>query len=288
MKKYRVPRIAPGSKVIIGLGDSFTQGVGSWSKETYAQHNGWINPHCIEQSIKDEMYFNSWVSQLCRNHLTDYIPVNLGIMGTGNRAAVKELYLEPALELHNASEVIVVLMLSGIERFDFINREFQYTNHFYTMWPNPWDKDSSNPKLWECYAKDLWGENFVSLEAMLNIREAEMFCKANGWKFIVSSAFDQRVTRESFLNAIGSEFGHLADTIPWDKFLYPNGCKSFMELLVTYDGHPELAAGGFYEYYSKLKYPTEHITNCIHPTTEGYRIIAEEIYKFAKLLKYVS
>jgi hypothetical protein len=52
-----------------------------------------------------------------------------------------------------------------------------------------------------------------------------------------------------------------------------------MELLLNYDGHPELVDGGFYEYSSKLPYPTELITNCMHPTREGYRIMADEIHK---------
>lgn len=282
-----IPEIPKGSKVIVGLGDSFTQGVGSWSKDTYNKYNGWIDPLNIPESIHEEMYENSWVSQICKNHLPEYIPVNLGVMGTGNRAAVKELYFNPKIELDNAREVIVVLLLSGIERFDFINREFPEHHHFYTMWPNPWDKNSTNKKLWEAYAKDIWSEKFVCLEAISNIREAEMFCKAKGWKLIVASAFDQRINRERFIQEIGTVNTDLIDTVPWDKFLYPKGCKSFMELLLTYDGRPELANGAFYDYYSKLKYPTEYITNCMHPTQEGYRIMAEEIFEFAKEQGYV-
>ena len=287
VEKYRHPDIPVGSKVIVGLGDSFTQGVGSWKKETYAKYNGWINPHGIPDELKPEMYEYSWVNQLCTNHMQDYISVNFGIMGTGNRAAAKELYLNPRVKLENASEVIVVYMLSGLERFDFVNREFSHRHHFYTMWPNPWDKSASNAKLWECYAKDIWSEKFVCLEALLNIREAETYCKAHGYKFIVASAFDQRVTRDRFIQEIGKGDTELIDTIPWDRVLYPNGCKSFMELLLTYDGRPEMADGDFYEFYSKLKEPTEYITNCMHPTYEGYRIMAEEIYKFIKQLNYI-
>lgn len=275
-----IPKINPGDKIVIGLGDSFTQGVGSWSQETYKEYNGFIDPLKIPKQLEIDMYEYSWVSQLCKNHLRNYKPINLGKMGKGNRAAVKELYLNPQIEFDNASDVIVVLMLSGIERFDFINREFSNNGaHFIAMWPNPWDKNSTHRQLWESYARDIWSEKFVCLEALLNIREAEMFCKAKGWKFVVASAFDQRVTREQFVKHCGDDHTQLINSMPWDNFLYPNGCKSFMELLLTYEGHPELAEGGFYEYYSKLTYPTELITNCMHPTREGYRIMAEEIYK---------
>jgi lysophospholipase L1-like esterase len=61
-----------------------------------------------------------------------------------------------------------------------------------------------------------------------------------------------------------------------------------MQLLLRYDGREELADGAFYDYYSKLKEPTEYITTCMHPTREGYRIMAEELYNFSKALGYIS
>lgn len=283
-----IPTITEESKLIIGLGDSFTQGVGSWSKETYKEYGGFIDPLKIPHSLEIEMYEYSWVHQLCRNHLPDYTPVNLGVLGKGNRASVKELYLNPKIQMHLAKEVTVVLMLSGIERFDFISRDFNEHHHFFAMWPNPWDKNTTHKQLWEVYARDIWSDKFVCLEVLLNIREAEMFCKAMGWNFIVASAFDQRVTRENFIRHVGDIHMDLIDTMPWDKFLYPQGKKSFMELLLTYDGRPELAEGAFYDYYSKLKEPTEYITNCMHPTREGYRIMASEIYDFMKSKNYLK
>jgi lysophospholipase L1-like esterase len=277
-----VPEIPQGSKVIVGIGDSFTQGVGSWSDETYERYNGKIDPLKIPISIINEMYENSWVSQLCKNHLTDYIPVNFGIMGTGNRAAAKELYLNPKVQLDNASEVIVIMVLSGMERFDFVNKEFPEHNHFYTMWPNPWDKKSTNKSLWKAYAGNLWSEKFAVIEAMLNILDAYNFCKARGYRFIVSSAFEQKYTRDYFLKVLPEVNKDLALSVPWENFLYPQGMKSFMELLLTLDGNPEMVNGDFYVHYSKLEKPTKYITNCMHPTKEGYRIMAEEIFNFIK------
>ena len=289
MLKQVTPKIGKHSKLIIGLGDSFTQGVGSWSRETYKKYNGWIDPLKIPPDLEIDMYNYSWVSQLCTNHLPDYTPVNFGSMGRGNRAAIKELYLHPHIDLDKADEVIVVYMLSGIERFDFINREFPDHHHFYTMWPNPWDDNATNKQLWGAYAKDLWSEKFVCLEAILNIKEAEMICKAKGWHLVVASAFDQRINKERFVTEIGKWNMDLIDSVPWDKFLYPKGCKSFMELLLHYDGQPpDMANGGFYDHYSKLKEPTEYITNCMHPTREGYRIMAEEIFNFVKSKGYVN
>ena len=57
-----IPTIAPGSKIIIGLGDSFTQGVGSWPKEVWDRYNGCIDTLKIPLEIFDQMYDNSWVN----------------------------------------------------------------------------------------------------------------------------------------------------------------------------------------------------------------------------------
>lgn len=281
MTRYRNPHLPKDAKVVIGIGDSFTEGVGSWSKHTYNMNGGFIDPLNIPETIYEEMYQNSWVSQLCANHLQDHIPINLGIMGKGNRAAVKELYLNPAIKFENISSGYLVMMLSGIERFDFIEKDF-VDHHFYTMWPNPWDKNATNKALWECYAKDLWSEKFVLVEALLNIKEAEYFAYRHNLKFIVTSAFDQRMIKKTYIDELGPKHKDLIESIPWKNFLYPENCKSFIEYLLTLDGRPELANGGFYDYYSKLKEPTEYITNCMHPTQEGYRIIASKIYDFIK------
>jgi lysophospholipase L1-like esterase len=283
MYNQPVPTIDNTSKVIIGIGDSFTQGVGGWSDATYKIHSGWIDPLNInDRNLVLEMYENSWVSQLCKNHLPEYIPVNLGVMGKGNRAAVKELYLHPELNLDQAQEVIVVYLLSGIERFDFVHKDFNRNTHFYTMWPNHWDENATDKKLWRAYADSLWSDKFAVVEAMLNIREAETICKANGWKFVVASAFEQRYTRDYFIQNLDTGWIPFVDTIDWNNFLYPRGMKSFMELLLDCDGNRHMADGQFYRHYSKLKWPTRHITNCMHPTITGYTIIAKEIYEFIK------
>jgi hypothetical protein len=284
MFQQPVPKIDETSRVVIGIGDSFTQGVGAWSDETYKAHSGWIDPLTVwkDKKLVTEMYENSWVSQMCKTYLPEYIPVNLGIMGKGNRAAVKELYLHPELNLDRAKEVIVIYLLSGIERFDFVHKDFNRHTHFYTMWPNHWDKNAPDKKLWQAYAETIWSKRFSVVEAILNIREAETICKANNWKFVVGSAFDQRYTREYFIGHLDSGWVPVVDTINWNNFLYPKEMNSFMELLLDYDGNRHLADGEFYDYYSKLDYPTKHITNCMHPSREGYRIIAEEIYKSLK------
>jgi lysophospholipase L1-like esterase len=285
VKLYTLPKISDGDKVIVGLGDSFTQGIGSWSRDTYAKYNNKIDIHKIPRELYDELYKGSWVNQLCENHLTDYISVNLGKMGNGNRSAVKQLYLNPSSNLKNASHVIVIFMLSGIERFDFINKDFNQDHPFYTMWPNPNDPGSTHAGLWEIYSKFIWSDKFEVAEAILNIMEAYTFCKANGYDFIFGSAFDIHITRKHFISILGEDYTDLVDSIPWDNFFYPHGRATLIELLTELDGRPSLAKGGFYPFYTKLPCPSTYITNCAHPTKEGHKAIAEALYSYIRQKK---
>lgn len=276
---YKIPSINKGDKVIVGLGDSFTQGVGSWSRKTYKLNGNRINTFKIPDSIVEEMYRNSWVNQLCENHLSDWKSANLGKMGTGNRAAVKELYLYPNLRLNLASEVVVIFLLSGIERFDFVNRNFEDANHFFTMWPNAEDRKSPNKKLWQIYAKDIWSYQFECIECLLNIKEAESICAANGYELVLASAFEQRITKEYFLEYLGKEHTDLVNSMPWEKVCYPQQNDSFIELLLRLEGKHELTGGEFYKHYFDRKKPSLYISNCAHPSQTGHKIIAEEFYK---------
>jgi hypothetical protein len=274
-----IPRIPEESKVVIGIGDSFTHGIGSWSKKEYDQNNGFINPLDMTRSLEITAYRNSWVNKLA-DKLSNHIPLNFGRMGVGNRGSVKELYLTPKIDFRQAEDGVLVFLLSGMERFDFVEKSFTDQSHFYTMWPNPGDPDSTNQKLWNIYASELWSEKFVVTETLLNIKEAETFCRAYGYKFIVASAFDQRVNRDFFKRVMGPENLKLVDSIRWKNFLYPRGYQSFLELLLDLEGRRKLIDGGYIDHYSKLKYPSRYITNCCHPTEEGYEIIAEEFFKF--------
>ena len=92
MYKFAKPKILKGDKLVVGLGDSFTQGVGAYSDETWTRHNGKIDVHTQDLKLIKEQYQGSWVKQLCDNHMPGWVPVNLGHAGTGNRSAIKELY----------------------------------------------------------------------------------------------------------------------------------------------------------------------------------------------------
>jgi len=269
--------IQPGDRAIICLGDSFTQGQGAWSAETWKQHNYRIDHKIIKGDLEREIYANSWPSQLGKR-LPEFVMINLGVIGTGNRAAVKELYLNPGLGLDKISGGVLIYMLSGIERLDLINKTFPANRHFDTIWPSP-DHES---ELWRSYAKQVWSDKFSAIETILNIKEAETYAKANNLHLVLISAFEQRYTAEWFERMLDKVHKELIATVPWDKFFYPYNYLSFIELLLELEGKKELANGSWYSHYTALSTPSKYVTNCCHPTIEGYTVIANEIYKYLK------
>lgn len=119
--KSHVEQVNPGDNVIIGLGDSFTQGVGAYSNETWATFSKPASMYNITGQLHiDEQGKNNWVRQLRDTFYPDYKIMNLGVNGAGNRAAVKELYLNKHLLPSDVGNVIVILMSTGIDRFDFL------------------------------------------------------------------------------------------------------------------------------------------------------------------------
>jgi len=184
-----------------------------------------------------------------------------------------------------AKEKIVIYMLSGMERFDFINRDYNDHHHFFAMWPNPWDKDSTNKKLWQAYAENIWSDTFGYIEMLLNIVEAQTWCKANNAKLIITSAFRCDYTKEDYMMNLKKDNQlKLIDTIEWGNFLYPNGNLSMTDMLVGFEDRDDLKGGGFYGWAMGVdkKTPKGLFTKCSHPSYDGHKIIAETIYDYIK------
>jgi WD40 repeat protein len=274
--------IKNNEKVIIGLGDSFTQGVGGWSEKVYKRFNNKIDYNKLNRNEQLETYKNSWVNVLCEKYFPDHHPINLGVLGIGNRAASSELHLNPRLNLDKASGGYVIFMLSGMERFDFVNDNFE-SSHFFAIWPTEPHEGTKQPKLWKSYLDEAWGERFAVTETIISIRNVETFCKANKLELILTSAFDQRYTRKYFLETLGNKYESLIDSVPWDRFVYPENYPSFINLLVELEGHPQsMALGEFWPHYNNLPAPSTYISNCAHPTIKGYEVIADKIYEFIR------
>ena len=311
---YKYDMIKPinkDSKIIIAIGDSFTEGHGACSMELWEKCNWDLNnvPDNMGYEYQKSYYDNSWVHQLCRNHLTDYIPINLGMTGRGNRGPIKELYLHPEIGMERAKEKIVVLMLSGYERFDFVHREFNQHIHYQTMWPKI-THDKNQKDLWEAYGEYVFSDRVAIIEMLLGIAEVKTWCKAHNADLIVTSAFRVDYKRDEFVNRILNDcecnegktpnylkeqveyVNRIVDIVDWNNFLYPNGFGCFSDYLLHLEDLDKLTNNYdenlFYKYGQSLDklIPKGYITNCSHPSIKGHEEMAKTIYEHIKSDKF--
>jgi hypothetical protein len=297
-------------KYIVGLGCSWTQGEGGYPKEVVDAHNGRTQIRCGQPGQPDSDYYlrvheleNSWVNQLARDHFPEYTSLNLGIKGIGNRGAVQQLHFVDNVDFNDA-EGIMILMLSGFERFDvfqqrpmdnwgfvepdgYNNGEFRHEK-WRTAWPH--ETDSGDKGFWNCYARELWSEQFVACETMMSLLNLQTFAKAYGFKVVVANAFNQR--QEGIYGWLKEYAGSLVDKFDWSCYVHnETEYVAFMEKLVQLDGKID-NWGNYHGYYNpkNLNTHSEYLTNDegSHPTIKGYKVIAEELAKFIRKRGYIE
>ena len=295
-----IRKLTPNSKVIIGIGDSFTQGQGACGEDIWEKYNWDMKnvPESDERIVDTIFYENSWVNQLCRNHLTEYTPINLGMVGRGNRASVKQLSMHPAFKFENIKEKIVIFMLTGMERFDFVHKNLNQHVHFKTMWPSD-SYDGDERGLWNEYLTQIYSDRSATIELILNIHEAQTWCKANNAKLILTSAFSTDYNNESFYKKIRGEktkenylygnihyLNELMTMVNWDSYLKPGGFSCVADMLCHLEGRDDLigveSSAKYYDYaYSSKKMSKGgFITPCAHPSVKGHTEIAKTIHDF--------
>jgi len=286
------------NKYIIGLGCSWTQGEGGYPEHIWEQYNGRpqisLRGQC-DYHIRHYEHENSWVNVLCRDHFPDYTPINLGVKGIGNRAAIEQLYFCDRVDFDN-SEVIIVLMLSGFERLDLpatfsdgdqLDDGYSNGDYRHYKWNTAWPHDSAN-LCWKAYAKELYSEKFVATGQLLALLHLQDFCKAHNIKLVVANAFNQR--NQGILEYLKEETTSLFDKFDWECYLHnTTDYVAFVEKLVELDGViPKEQWQGFHQAYFNRTWPAKYLTNCegAHPTIDGYKVIADELAKFIKYKNY--
>ena len=263
-------------RYIIGIGDSFTHGVGAYDDDINIKYGWNVDPYRRQPDAIENMLQNAWVNQLATQ--LDAEPINLGQEGTGNRSAIKRLYRDPMPNFKQSDEVIVIFLATGLERFDFAAAGAnEYT---YTMWPNPWERWNKKKDLWKVYAKDIYSEKFALVEFYWNLMEAHTYCKAHKFKFYWSHAFDIRNNPEYFNVPELPE--HFANNMLWDRYIKFQGFRTVIEMLCNLEGQYDLWTGGYWDYFRQYKKGSKYISRCCHPTKLGHKIIADEMYKHIK------
>ena len=273
------------SKKLIGLGCSWAHGEGGYPDHIWHHYNGRVNLRCIpDDHLRPYEHENSWVNVICRDHLTDHTPINLGLRGIGIRASVKQLYMTQDVDWQNDTGIIV-LMLSGLDRFDFLVRAHA-RHHFHTMWPYrraPEHSDSQAP-LWEAYGDLVWSPEMSALELWSNMREAQIFAQQTGFELIIANAFHYEFIPDMIKRTLGN-WHH--DQINWANFYHTdpkNTC--FAHALVRLDNViPPGEEHSFHGRYLDMPWPQKYLTNCVHPNIDGYKYIASELANFIRFRK---
>ena len=248
-------------KAIVGIGDSWTQGVGGVPLHFFQQWGGRVDR--LDPYSEDILYphelENSWVNILSKK--LGYVPFNLGMRGYGNRGAVKNLYYCD-IPWNDITEGWVIFLLSGRSRWDLTSRVAEHgRRRMFTLYPH-------NIKVpeYQFYLKYLHSAHVDTQETLMNICEARMFAKAHNMKFLFGYAFDN--CHDMIINDAYS----LSTQIDWGKeCLTPN--YTYFDRLSALDN---MTAS--YGDYSVLTWPKMYVTNCVHPTIEGYKVIADHIY----------
>jgi hypothetical protein len=219
-------------KYIIGLGCSWTQGEGGYPEEIWQQYNGRVQLRGVDDyHLRKYEHENSWVNVLCRDHFKDYTPINLGVRGIGNFAAVNQLHFCNRIDWKNATGIII-LMMSGFERFDVFQQhpkhdrgqdDFYSSNEYVhykwrTAWPIANKSGASDNVFWGTYAKELWSEQFVASWQVINLLNLQAFARANNFKLVLANAFNQ--SPNGVYNYLKDNTGSLVYQFEWNNYIH--------------------------------------------------------------------
>jgi hypothetical protein len=304
MKKYfyyphtQENRITEDTKLLIGIGDSFCAGRGACSIEIWEKY-GWDMERMYSEGgeeVEASNYANSWVNQLCKNHMSDWTPLNLGMSGKGNRYAVKELMVNPLLGIEKAKEKIVVFAVSGFERFD-LAKDLIGEEHFTTQWPvyaHYKENKIGYSDLTLENGDSLYSEKFVISEFILNIIELVNWCKLHNAKLLLISAFTPEFNKNHFIDVLSPyatsvlgqmKLDELIWTVPWERIIRPLGFSCITDMLMHLEGWEDKMPGyGFRNMKIETIGPNGYMTKCQHPSEKGHKLLAEIIYEH--ILKY--
>lgn len=290
-------KITEDSKVLIGIGDSFCAGRGACSIELWEKYN-WDMDRMYSEGgpeVNESNYNNSWVNQLCKNHMPDWTPVNLGMSGKGNRYAIKELMVNPLLNLEKAKEKIVVFAVSGFERFDLVH-DLVGEEHFVTQWP-VYDGWSTNNRIGYSHLSidngdSIYNDKFIIFEFILNIIELTNWCKLHNAKLLLMSAFTPELNREYFRKLLSEnvqsninqmKLDELMRIIPWRRIIRPMGFSCITDMLMHLEGWDKhIPNYGFRNMKIETIGPNGYMTKCQHPSEKGHKLLAEIVYEHIK------
>jgi hypothetical protein len=265
--------------------------------ETWERNEWDVEKVRYDKIGQDESYENSFVNQICKKHLPDYVPINLGVSGKGNRFAIRELFLNPTLNLESAKEKIVVFVVSGFDRLDIVNdivEKNSRSNHSTTLWP--FYKKSENKigycELTTSSGESIYNEKFVVSELMMDFFTLINWCQLYNAKLLFVSGFTPELNMKHFLrwlvNNDDNDFdkilsSKLISKIPWHRQVKPMGFDCITSMLLHLEKRDDLIPNYGFRNFNPEKI-TEHgyMSKCQHPTKKGHELLCDLIYEEIK------
>ena len=300
-------KLTKNSKALIVLGDSFVEGQGAltdyvWEKYGWSEDNfnrigvvkdGTWNPE--HEYIRTEEMNNSFPSVICRNYMKDWIPVNLGFRGNGNRAGVKALTTcYPDLNLHLPKEKVVIFFVGQFCRYDFVAKDFDSHAMWHTIWPHadPGIDNIGEKHLWNGYATEVHTDLTEMLEFIFLVKELQMWCELHNAKLVLINSFEYNFDKTHMLKVAKSHnypkyVELLVDKFPWNLVMkHPKGKRAMIDELLDAEGRLDLAKHQHQFYFWAKEHekgtPNGYFTPCAHPTIKGHELYAKLIYQHLK------
>lgn len=283
------------SKIVIGIGDSFCQGVGSESIKTWEENNWDVEKMRLSDKGIIESYQNSMIQQLCDKHLKDFIPINLGKGGKGNKYSVYELLLNPLLNLDKAKEKIVIFVLSGLERFDVIQNITPIHHDSTTIWPFYKGLDKIGyGQIMNDKGESIFNDKSSISNLIVDLIIVQNWCELNNAKFIFVSGFTPKINKDYFFeklydNSIKEKeiteknLNLILDKIKWKSQIKPMGYDSIIQMLLHLENRDDLCSDyRFRDYIVDTHSEDNFISKCQHPTKKGYSLMSDIIYEHLK------
>ena len=238
------------NKLIITMGDSFTEGLGCWTEipdgytifdEKYSadEHEE------IHRSNKKYFLEYGWPSLVSKKMGYDYL-LNMGQAGSSISGQAKKLYQELySYDFKKHDEKVLIWFLQcgarissyvgGILTNIMVNRRNSNESNFYNSYFNLLSKKSK---------KDKW-EPDLALEHIYHIKTVSIFCKSKDIKFV-----------PIFMEDYHGWIEYLASDITIYKSIFPN-----------------------FGFATENEYNEEFLSPvCGHLNKKGYELLAEDLY----------
>lgn len=210
---------------------------------------------------------------------------------------IRELLINPTLNLEVAKEKIVIFVVSGFDRWDVVGdivEKYGRSNHSTTLWPiyTHIKNKIGYSDLTDIHNVSIYNEKFVVSELIIDFITLLNWCTLHNAKLLFISGFTPELNMTHFLKWLvqnnDMDFdvrlsSKLVSKIPWDRQIKPMGFDCITSMLLHLENRDDLIP-----YYGFRNFNPDKITEygymskCQHPTKKGHELLCDLIYEEIK------